>query len=336
VPPFVNIFRLLARQPIAIRSQLAHPSKTIVSICRSGESILEQKNKSIPDQSLAIIGPGRVGTTIAIAAQKAGYTLKAIAGRDKDKTELAAKAIGDAKVLTLDNQPIEASIILLTVPDDAIESVCNELSQNKVFTPGQIVAHCSGALSSEVLAKARDICGAKIASAHPLQTFSTAQSSIDFIPGTFWFCEGEATAVAALSSMIESIGGIPKIIATDKKVLYHCSSVIACNYLVSLMDIALTTAEAAGLDPQLAWQALSPLIQKTITNIDQLGTSGALTGPIARGDVNTIKMHLNALNKTDPKLAQLYKQLGDWTVKVAEQKGLPKDKAQALKAELEK
>ena len=102
------------------------------------------------------------------------------------------------------------------------------------------------------------------------------------------------------------------------------------------MDIALTTAEAAGLDPQLAWQALSPLIQKTITNIDQLGTSGALTGPIARGDVNTIKMHLNALNKTDPKLAQLYKQLGDWTVQLAVQKGLSNQAAQALKAELEK
>lgn len=296
---------------------------------------MEQKDKDIPAQSLAIIGPGKVGTTIALAAQKAGYTIKAIAGRDKNKTELAASALGDAKALTLDNQPIEASIILLTVPDDAIESVCNGLSQNNVFTQDQIVAHCSGALSSEVLATARDICGAKIASAHPLQTFSTAQLSIDFMPGTYWFCEGEATAVAALSSMIESIGGIPKTIATEKKALYHCSSVIACNYLVSLMDIALTTAEAAGLERELAWQALSPLIQKTIANIDQLGTSGALTGPIARGDVNTVKMHLSALNKTDPKLARVYKHLGEWTVKVAEQKGLPKGKAQALRAELE-
>lgn len=297
---------------------------------------MEQTNKSIPNLSLTIIGPGRVGTTVASAAQKAGYTIKTIVGRDKDKTETAARALGDVKAPTLDNHPIEASIILITVPDDSIESVCDALSQNKVFTPGQIVAHCSGALSSEVLAKARDICGAKIASAHPLQTFSTPQSSIDSMPGTFWFCEGEATAVAALSSMIESIGGIPKTIATEKKVLYHCSSVIACNYLVSLIDIALTTAEAAGLDQQLAWQALSPLIQKTITNIDQLGTSGALTGPIARGDVNTVKMHLSALNQTDPKLAGLYKHLGDWTVKVAEQKGLPKDKAKALFAELEK
>lgn len=296
---------------------------------------MEQPIKNIADHTIAIIGPGKVGMTIAFAAQKAGYTIAAIGGRDREKTKSAAGAIGDTKVFTLDNQPIDASMILLTVPDDAIESVCNDLSQNKVFTQGQIVAHCSGALSSEVLASARDICGAKIASAHPLQTFSTAQSSIDAMPGTYWFCEGEATAVAALSSMITTIGGIPNVIPTDKKVLYHCSSVIACNYLVSLMDIALTTAEAAGLDPQLAWQALSPLIQKTLVNVGSLGTTDALTGPIARGDLNTVKMHIDALNKTDPKLAHIYKQLGDWTVQLAVQKGLSNQVAKTLKAQLD-
>lgn len=296
---------------------------------------MEQPTKNIANNTLAIIGPGKVGTTIAFAVQKAGYTIAAIGGRDEQKTRQAAQTLTDVKACTLDKIPKDATIVLLTVPDDAIESVCNDLSQNKVFTQGQIVAHCSGALSSEVLASARDICGAKIASAHPLQTFSTAQSSIDAMPGTYWFCEGEATAVAALSSMITTIGGIPKVIATDKKVLYHCSSVIACNYLVSLMDIALTTAEAAGLDRQLAWQALSPLIQKTLVNVGSLGTTDALTGPIARGDLNTVKMHIDALNKTDPKLAHIYKQLGDWTVQLAVQKGLAQQKAIALSEEFE-
>lgn len=288
--------------------------------------------------SIAIIGAGRVGTTLAILLKEKGYPIAGIAGRNLDKTREAAAQIGEVKVCASEEAAKSADIVFLAVSDDSIETVCTELSQLGAFRSKQIIVHLSGALSSEKLATARSTSGALIASAHPLQTFSTTQSALAAMAGSFWFCEGDSEALSAIFPLIESIGGKPNTIPTEKKVLYHAASVAACNYLVTLMDIALTIAESADLDRELAWQALSPLVQATLRNIDQSGVTTALTGPIARGDVNTIKRHLQALetlseNKDD--LTEIYKNLGHWTTKIAAEKGLPPDLVDELRKQLE-
>jgi predicted short-subunit dehydrogenase-like oxidoreductase (DUF2520 family) len=288
-----------------------------------------------PSVDIAIIGPGKVGTTIALSAIKSGYRIAALAGRDRKKTEEAAKTIGgDIPIYTPLQAASVARLVLFTVTDSAIESLCTDLAKNKAFSENQIVVHCSGALSSEVLAAARDLCGATIASAHPLQTFSTVQSAASAMPGAYWFCEGDKAALDVITQLIHRIGGVPNIIPSDKKVLYHCASVFACNYLVSLMDVALSVAESASLDRDLAWQALSPLIQSTIANIGKLGTDTVLTGPITRGDVETVASHLHALAGTDNEIAEIYRVMGKWTTQIAQKKGLSQERARALFAEL--
>lgn len=281
--------------------------------------------------AIAIIGPGKVGTSIGVLARKAGYRIAGISGRDEKEVKEAAKIIGGDVEIGPAAQAIKgAQLVLLTLSDDAIESVCRELANYKAFSKGQIVAHCSGALSSQVLVNASDKCGAKIASAHPLKTFPTVQSGIDGMSGTYWFCEGDDDALAVIKQLIEKIGGMANIISSDQKVLYHAASVIACNYLTTLMDVALAAAEKAGLERQLAWKALSPLVHDTINNIDKLGTANALTGPIARGDAQTIEKHLKILDTNDPKTAEIYRALGQWTIKLASEKGSLPDSKQAL------
>lgn len=275
---------------------------------------------SLPD--IAIIGPGKVGVSIGSLAREAGYRIVALGGRDEDKTREAARVIGSG-VKTC--SPLKAAkfgqIVLLTVRDDAIESVCSDLSRKNAFKQGQVVAHLSGVLSSQSLAPAADLCGAVLASAHPLQMFPTVQEAYASMPGSYWFCEGEPIAVEMIEQLVVKIGGIPRRITAAGKPLYHCASVIACNYLNVLMDLALTVAEDAGLERKATWQALVPIVNATIANIDKFGTADALTGPIARGDVETVKRHLEALDSHQPEIARIYKDLGKWAVRLARQQG---------------
>ena len=281
--------------------------------------------KAINLPSIAIIGAGKVGITIAILAKKSGYQIAAVAGRDLNKTAEAARPLGDVKICQAKEAARSAEIVFLSVSDDAIEPLCQELSETAAFRQDQIVVHFSGALSSESLVTARDGAGALIASIHPLQTFSTVQSALAAMPATFWFCEGDERALAVLLPLIESIGGKPELIPTEKKILYHAASVIACNYLVALMDLSLEVAELAGLERKLAWQALSPIVQTTLRNIDSSGTTSALTGPIARGDSSTVSRHLDALSRERPELAEIYKIMGLQTAQIAERKGLSQE-----------
>jgi predicted short-subunit dehydrogenase-like oxidoreductase (DUF2520 family) len=285
--------------------------------------------------TIAVIGPGRLGSTLARVASDHGYRVSAIAGRKKAECERLAARLPNTKVCSIFDAPQGADLVLLTVSDDAIETVCLELAEKKAFSKGQIVAHCSGALRSDLLRSARDLCDAKIGSAHPLQSFSTYESAINKMPGTYWFCEGDPEALLFLKQFIETIGGLAREISPDKKVFYHCASAIASNYLVSILDVALNIAELAGLERHISWQALKPIIEATVDNVDKLGTVDALTGPIARGDSRTIGKHLSALSN-DRDLAQVYRAMGEWTVGLAEKKGLSKPAADSIRKSLKK
>ncbi len=307
---------------------------------------MAQTNLDPAKPSISIIGAGKVGLTIATIAIGAGLQISAIAGRDQSRTREISRDL-PVEVCSMADAAKKSQIVFLTVPDDAIQSVCQELANGWAFSKNQIVVHCSGALTSEKLATARDICGAKIASVHPLQTFPTIQSGVDSMPGTYWFCEGDETALLTLMPIITQMGGIPEKIATQNKALYHCASVMACNYLVGLMDAALSVAQTAGLDSKTAWTALTPIIQATLTNIGAQGTAGALTGPIARGDLVTVQRHLEALNEVseqnnaqasantkisskNQELVDIYKTMGRWTTQLARQKGLSQERGDAL------
>lgn len=271
---------------------------------------------------IALIGPGKVGTSIGVLAGKNGYRVTAIGARDLDKAQRSARLIdGNPKACSPVEAARSAGLILLTVSDGAIQSVCEDLAKKGAFSSEQIVAHLSGALSSEVLSSANKFCGAKIGSFHPLQMFPTVESALAAMPGSHWFCEGDHDAVTVLGELVEKIGGRPHTITAAHKVLYHCSSVIACNYLNALMDVALAVAEQAGLDRKTAWEALFPLVRATVANIDKLGTADSLTGPIERGDVQTVSHHLHALGKNNAEITEIYKALGKWTIRLAHEKG---------------
>ena len=267
---------------------------------------------------ISIIGCGKVGAAIAQLAARAGRKVAALASRNPDRARDLAGRIGTpGAACRIARAAGAAPLVLLIVTDDAIEPLCGELARAGAFGAGSIVAHCSGALGSDILAAARDSCGCQVASMHPLTTFPTAAAAVEKFAGTYCFCEGDLAATDALMDLATDIGGKPMLISADAKVLYHAAACMASNYFIALMDAAVTLCDQAGIDRGIALEALGPLARATLENVMTLGPQAALTGPIARGDVQTVARHLDALARCDSGLQDFYRIAGKWALQLA-------------------
>ena len=269
---------------------------------------------------VAIVGAGNVGKVLGVALKAKGYPLAAAFCRTEPSCRAAAEVL-ECPVHS-DKAKVAAAgdIVFITTPDRVIQETCEEIARAGGFGPGQLVLHTSGAHSSAVLEKA-GAGGAHVLSFHPLQTFPGLEVGLRSLPGTFFAVEGDKEGFDRAAELVSAIGGKMLSIPTEMKPLYHAAACVACNYLSSLMDMALQMYAVMGIDNTKAMEALGPLIQGTLQNIAVLGPPQALTGPIARGDVPTISYHLESMNQTCPELLPLYCALGQYTVELARRKG---------------
>jgi predicted short-subunit dehydrogenase-like oxidoreductase (DUF2520 family) len=156
---------------------------------------------------------------------------------------------------------------------------------------------------------------------HPVQTFPTVDAALKTMSGTYCFYEGDKFAIPVIERFAKDIGLRAIQISSTSKTLCHAAAVTACNYFVALMDSATMLAENAGIDRTTAWSALEPLVATTLNNVTRMGTTDSLTGPIARGDVKTVRQHLQELALTSGQLASVYRTMGLYTVEMAVRKG---------------
>ncbi|MDY6952473.1 MAG: Rossmann-like and DUF2520 domain-containing protein [Thermodesulfobacteriota bacterium] len=272
-------------------------------------------------EAVAIIGCGIVGSAMGKLLARAGYRITGVATRSLETAQRAARAVGAER---FSDSPWDmsqgAQVVFITTPDDAIQSTCEAISSHKGVATGAVVMHCSGALSSHVLSSARG-CGAAVATLHPIQSFASVDQAERLVPGSFCGVEGDEEALPLVRQIVRDLGGVLMEIAPEGKTLYHAAAVAASNYLVALMHLALELNRAAGVAPELSFKALQPLIKGTLSNIDAKGIPEALTGPIARGDVDTVAAHVKAMEERAPALLPLYRSLGLYTVGLAKEKG---------------
>jgi predicted short-subunit dehydrogenase-like oxidoreductase (DUF2520 family) len=283
--------------------------------------------------TVAIVGCGIVGTALGKLLGKADYHISGVATKHLETARRAAEATSAERFSVCPWEITrEAKIVFITTPDDLIESTCMTISEHKGFEKNAVVIHCSGALSSDILSSARD-SEAMVATLHPLQSFASTDQAVSLVPGSFCTIEGDKDALPIVRRIVEDIGGILLEITAEKKTLYHAAAAAASNYLVTLLHLALELDKAAGLTSDTSYKALLPLIKGTLSNIGEKGIPGALTGPIARGDVATVSSHLDAIAKDAPKFLALYKCLGLYTIDLAGAKGtLNKEAADKLLA----
>jgi predicted short-subunit dehydrogenase-like oxidoreductase (DUF2520 family) len=269
-----------------------------------------------PPPSVGVIGPGRAGTGLALAWARAGYPVR-LHGR-------RAKPVPEPLTLTVD--PTEApppwlsevAVVVLAVPDDAIPPLAAVLARGAGIRPAQVVLHLSGSLASDALSVLAG-SGAGLGSLHPLQTLVQPELAPEHLRGAWAAVEGSARAVELAERLARDIGLRPFRLRAEDKARYHAGAVFASNYFVVVEAIAARLLHEAGVGKGDAWAALSPLVAGTLRNLDREGPRAALTGPVARGDADTLVRHLAQLDGME---GDLYRRLGAAALEIARQRGL--------------
>lgn len=280
----------------------------------------------------SIIGCGRVGCALAKHLAAAGYRPCGFYSRSIASARRAAMLAGAEEKAFFDPKEAvpDAGVIFITTPDSAIGDAAQNLANRGGIQKGVLILHCSGALPSTEL-DCLNPQGVLTATMHPLQSFASSNMPGNPFAGIMMAVEGTAGGVETAKTIAKALGAIPFEIRTDGKILYHAAAVLASNYLVALMDAAISLMSQAGVDESRAFSILKPLVSGTLANIETSGTVNALTGPIARGDVKTVERHVAQIREKSLDVLRLYEELGRHTIGVARKKGfLSEDDAMRL------
>lgn len=294
-----------------------------------------RKNKK---PSVSIIGSGRLGTALAKALAAADYEIQALVSRKIAHARRAAALVAPATIALSEAelQSLPASkILLITTPDGEILKTANRIAALEASPRGRTVLHTSGALAaSEVLAPLAE-AGFATGSLHPLVSISEPQTGARKLKGAFYCVEGDAAANRIARSIVKDLQGHSFHIASNCKPLYHAAAVMASGHVTALVSLAADMLVQCGLDEKTARRVLVPLLESTVANLSVSEPAKALTGTFARGDVVTVKRHLQALsNEHLAEALNAYKLLGRRSLELAKKK-IDEDTRKQILRELE-
>lgn len=280
-----------------------------------------------PLDHVVIVGPGRAGLSLGYALAQAEALLHlTVCGRRAEPPTHPLFTQGLAEYCFGLVQPRPGTVaVFLAVPDAVIPEMAHALAGQGPAPEGCAAFHLSGALSTEVLAPLHG-CGYAIGSFHPLQALAHSVTGAARLPGSWVAVTGAPGAVGVARRIAAALGSPVLAVPESRRPLYHAAAVMASNFLPPMLDAASRLLERAGVPYEDALPALLPLVRGTLENIAERGVEGAVTGPIARGDTETVGLHLRALEGTD---RRLYSMLGLELLRLAAP-GLPEDARREL------
>lgn len=245
---------------------------------------------------IGVVGAGRVGAVLAAALRAAGHEIVAAAGESRASRERIDALLPGVRRAKPTDVARSCDLLLLTVPDDMLENVVTTMVGAGAIRPGQVVCHTSGRHGLAVLHAATEI-GARPLALHPAMTFTGTAVDLDRLAGcVFGSTAGEADRAFA-EGLVADIGGVAMWVPEDKRTLYHAGLAHGANHLVTLVTQAMELLAASGAEDPAA--TLRPLLSAALDNALVAGDA-ALTGPIVRGDVNTVAGHLAEIAETAP------------------------------------
>jgi predicted short-subunit dehydrogenase-like oxidoreductase (DUF2520 family) len=277
---------------------------------------------------IGIVGLGAVGSALGLALTRAGWPISAVASRDPDRRAAFSRLVGGTRGFA-DATAIldEVELIILAVPDDVLAPLASSLR----MYGGQAMVHTSGALGAEVLRPAM-AAGTQIGSFHPLVAFADTERAVAALHGATVAVEGDDQLLDLLAEMAEVIGAHPVRLAPGSKPAYHAAAVLAAGGFDALLDAIAELGRVAGLDEAGSLAIYGPLVEQTLGNARALGIGAALTGPIVRGDVGTLRSHLDSLRRHAPGVLDLYRAAAEREIVLAEARGaLTPDAATGLR-----
>jgi predicted short-subunit dehydrogenase-like oxidoreductase (DUF2520 family) len=280
-----------------------------------------------PNEPIGIAGSGRVARALGRLLADAGEPIVCIASRNLQHAAEAAAFIGpDVRSVTYKDLSKAVSRLLIAVPDRAITDVAALLAHDNA---AHLALHTCGSRGPDAVAPLQTI-GVACGTLHPLQTISGDSAGVAALQGIAFAVAGDPAAVEWAEQIVGLAQGEVLRIPLEARKLYHAAAVMASNYVMALMDAAQTLLEQCGVGAGTALRALGPLVRTSVENALSRGPSEALTGPIERGDVETVAAHLGALQAAPVRVRNLYRAAGLQTVQLARRRGLDADRAREL------
>lgn len=251
---------------------------------------------------IGVVGAGRVGAVLASALRAVGHEIVSVAGESDASRSRIDSLLPDVPIEKPSVVARDCDVLLLTVPDDMLGNVVQMLAGSGVLSAGQFVVHTSGRHGLEVLEPAADL-GARCVAMHPAMTFTGTRIDLDRLHGiVFGLTANEADHEFA-EALVADLGGLPMWVPEAKRTLYHAGLAHGANHLVTLVTEAMEILSAAGADDPAG--TLRPLLEAAMDNALTHGDA-ALTGPIVRGDANTVRAHLADLAASAPQTVGSY------------------------------
>lgn len=268
---------------------------------------------------VGFIGAGKAGFSLGKYLRMHGTPVSGYYSKHDISAKQAAEFTNTGTFDSLEQIVQQSDFLWITTPDQEIVPVWEQL--RKLPLAKKCVGHCSGCLSSSVFA-GRDQLGVYGVSVHPLAAFCDREHSYTALRDAVFTVEGDETVLPRLSEWLRGMGNPVQVMDSEKKSLYHCAAVTVSNHVTALFQTAAGMLEACGFDREQAGQALLPLLKNNCENLIETGLPGALTGPVERGDQQTIAAHLEQLCASD---AALYRSLSARLLPVAQAKHPERD-----------
>ena len=283
---------------------------------------------------VGFIGAGRVGSALAWHCHRLKYPIAGVVDR---KPKQAWVCYGLLKLPHEKLKPSEVAersdVLFLTVPDRHVGP--EFVAVRRWLRPGTIVVHCSGVYGIEVF-KGAEEHGIETLALHPMQSFSSHAQAIQSLPGSHFALEGTARGLRFGRKFCRQLEGGYTVVSGEDRPLYHAMCVFAANFQNALLDSAETLAARLGVSPRKAGKMLAPMMRTVTDNLVEYGAVPSMTGPVQRGDVDTVCQHIDVLKKRAPELVPLYRELTMRLVGMARRQGLARDKVKRLKDTLDR
>jgi predicted short-subunit dehydrogenase-like oxidoreductase (DUF2520 family) len=251
---------------------------------------------------IGVVGAGRVGAVLAAALRAAGHDVVAAAGESDASRGRIEALLPDVRPGKPTDVARGCDLLLLTVPDDMLSNVVTMLAASGAIREGQVVVHTSGRHGLAVLEPARAV-GARTVAMHPAMTFTGTDVDLPRLAGCVLGVTADEADRELVESLVADLGGRPMWVPEDRRTLYHAGLAHGANHLVTLVAEAMEILSAAGAEDPAA--TLRPLLTAALDNSLAQGDA-ALTGPIVRGDVETVRAHVTDLVANAPQTLPSY------------------------------
>ncbi len=277
-----------------------------------------KKERSLSFEPVYIVGAGRVGTALMILLKRAhirvsGFWSKSLKGarRASDLTQISCAHGPFPKDIA------EARTIIISVPDRFIPIVAGALQDGGLLRSTRAVLHCCGSADAHTaLAHLAQVIPK--GTMHPLLAVANSEQAVVMLPKSYFAIEGDEEAIHAARHLVEAMGGHFILLQANQMIPYHTAAVMASNFAITLWHASQELLQKINVTPAQAQEMLVPLLHSTLANAQHLGIPEALTGPIRRGDTQTVERHLQALQMHAPELFDLYRACAKETIRVAE------------------